>query len=239
MKIKMIVDEDFSNYKKPAMFIGTSSCGGKCCTEANIPLSICQNDGWRNNAPVHYGNEKIFKRYIDNKITSAFVIGGLEPFEQYGELLDLVVYIRDVKQCEDDIVIFTGYYPSEIHEMLHSLRKFKNIIVKFGRYVPNDTPVFDELLGVTLASKNQKAIMLQPVQIKQNQNKEFVATMREKLKENDGYCPCMLEKNPNTKCMCEEFRSQPLGECHCGLYVKSLPEKELQLEGQLGLDEFE
>ena len=46
MRVKTIVDEDFTNYKKPAMFIGTISCGGKCCIEAGIPLSVCQNDGW-------------------------------------------------------------------------------------------------------------------------------------------------------------------------------------------------
>lgn len=52
MRVKTIVDEDFTNYKKPAMFIGTISCGGKCCIEAGIPLSVCQNDGWRSCAPL-------------------------------------------------------------------------------------------------------------------------------------------------------------------------------------------
>lgn len=45
MRVKTIVDEDFTNYKKPAMFIGTISCGGKCCIEAGIPLSVCQMMG--------------------------------------------------------------------------------------------------------------------------------------------------------------------------------------------------
>lgn len=29
MRVKTVVDEDFTNYKKPAMFIGTISCGGQ------------------------------------------------------------------------------------------------------------------------------------------------------------------------------------------------------------------
>lgn len=38
---------------------------------------------------------------------------------------------------------------------------------------------------------------------------------------NDGYCPCRLEKTPDTKCPCKEFREQTTkGECHCGAYVK-------------------
>ena len=39
-------------------------------------------------------------------------------------------------------------------------------------------------------------------------------------KDNGGYCPCRLQKTPDTKCMCKEFREQEEGECHCGLYVK-------------------
>lgn len=59
--------------------------------------------------------------------------------------------------------------------------------------------------------------------IRQTSNREYAGQIRAKLKENDGYCPCRLEKNPDTKCMCKEFREQiergELGECHCGLYV--------------------
>lgn len=53
-----------------------------------------------------------------------------------------------------------------------------------------------------------------------NDNRELVKEIREKLKENDNYCPCRLDKTEDTKCMCKEFREQELGECHCGLYKK-------------------
>ena len=56
--------------------------------------------------------------------------------------------------------------------------------------------------------------------IKLNENKELVEIIRKQLKENDGYCPCSLLQNEDTKCMCKEFREQTEGECHCGLYVK-------------------
>ena len=39
-------------------------------------------------------------------------------------------------------------------------RKYKNIIVKFGRYVPNQPAHYDEVLGVYLASDNQYAEQL-------------------------------------------------------------------------------
>lgn len=45
----------------------------------------------------------------------------------------------------------------------------------------------------------------------------------EAVKANDGYCPCMREKTPETKCMCKEFREQKeSGVCHCGLYKKTV-----------------
>ncbi|MGN0580275.1 MAG: ferredoxin-thioredoxin reductase catalytic domain-containing protein [Ruminococcus sp.] len=59
-----------------------------------------------------------------------------------------------------------------------------------------------------------------------NPDKEVVKTIREGLKKKDGYCPCRLEKTPEYKCMCKEFREQIddpdfEGFCHCMLYYKS------------------
>lgn len=56
--------------------------------------------------------------------------------------------------------------------------------------------------------------------IKVNKNKKLVAEIKQRIKDNNGYCPCRLLKNEDTKCMCKEFREQEEGECHCGLYVK-------------------
>lgn len=56
--------------------------------------------------------------------------------------------------------------------------------------------------------------------IKLNPNKAVVEEIKNKLKANDGYCPCRVTKSQDTKCMCKEFREQTSGECHCGLYIK-------------------
>lgn len=58
------------------------------------------------------------------------------------------------------------------------------------------------------------------MKIIENPDKKLVATIREQLKENGGYCPCRLQKTDESKCMCKEFREQESGECHCGLYIK-------------------
>lgn len=56
--------------------------------------------------------------------------------------------------------------------------------------------------------------------IKVTQDKELESTIRKALNDNDGYCPCRVQKTKDTKCMCKEFREQTSGECHCGLYYK-------------------
>ena len=60
-----------------------------------------------------------------------------------------------------------------------------------------------------------------------NPDAEVVKTVKEGLKRTGGYCPCRLQRTPETKCMCQEFRDQIKdpkfeGFCHCFLYYKSL-----------------
>lgn len=56
--------------------------------------------------------------------------------------------------------------------------------------------------------------------IRLSSNSELVKRISAKLKENNGYCPCSIIKNEDTKCMCKEFREMETGSCHCGLYIK-------------------
>jgi hypothetical protein len=58
---------------------------------------------------------------------------------------------------EDPIVIYTGYKEDELVEELKWLRQYDNILIKFGRFVPDKEDHYDELLGVKLASPNQYA----------------------------------------------------------------------------------
>ena len=160
MRIKTIIDEDFVNYKRASMFIGTVSCSGKCCIEADIPLSICQNFEWQSAPIKEVSNHHIIGRYLANRMTSAIVFGGLEPFEQTEELINFIRDLRDHFGVCDPVVIYTGYYPEEITEALFALAEWDNIIVKFGRYKPNCKPRYDQLLGVWLASDNQFASVL-------------------------------------------------------------------------------
>ena len=69
------------------------------------------------------------------------------------------------------------------------------------------------------------------IQIKKVGSQEI----QDAVKANDGYCPCMRTKSPDTKCMCKEFREQecdfckPVSGCE---YIKNIKihddEEELQ-----------
>ena len=167
MKIKGLQDEDFVNYKVPAMFISMPYCSFKCDKE--LVYAVCQNMAL-NDQPTHdIDRDYIVERYRRNSITQAIVFGGLEPMDSFDELIDFIHYCRESwfdlstgiycihGHIMDDIVIYTGYNKDEIEDKIEELKKYPNIVVKFGRYIPNQQHHFDEVLGVYLASDNQYA----------------------------------------------------------------------------------
>lgn len=156
MKIKNIIDEDFTNYKKPNMFIAFPYCTFKCDKECGKP--VCQNSELANAPDININIKEIVQRYINNPITTAIVMGGLEPFDSWDDLWRLIVEFRHF--TTDDIVIYTGYTEEEVYNMrfiTSNLRQFPNIIIKFGRFNPKYPPKYNELLGIELATGNQCA----------------------------------------------------------------------------------
>lgn len=154
--LKGVVMEDFVNYAKPSLFLITCKCDWKCCHEANIPITVCQNEPVVRQTTKEFLISSIYKAYIDNEITKAVVIGGLEPILQFEEVLSLLDYFRK-QNCNDDFVIYTGYYKEEIKKEIEQLKKYPNVILKYGRYKPNSVSRFDDVLQITLASDNQYA----------------------------------------------------------------------------------
>lgn len=155
MIVKAIIDEDFSNYKKPSMLIGCARCSFKCDKECG--KQVCQNSALATAPDVEISIDEIIKRYEDNNLTQAIVFGGLEPLDSWDELCEFIIEFRTFYQRDDKIVIYTGYNKDEVEDKIETLWHFGNIIIKFGRYIPNQQPHYDEILGVNLASDNQYA----------------------------------------------------------------------------------
>ncbi len=160
MRVKNIIDEDFVNYKKPSMFIATCFCDWKCCTEQGLDISVCQNSVTAQQKTIDIPADEIFRRYVNNPISQAVVFGGLEPIKQFDEVVEVVSMFRE-NNNNDTFVIYTGYDLNEISRECEFLKKyFSNIILKTGRYVPNNKPHYDSVLGINLISDNQKGIVL-------------------------------------------------------------------------------
>lgn len=161
MKLKGIIEEDFVQYKKPSMFLIFPKCSFKCDKECGRP--ICQNGALANSEEIEIDiKQDIIWKYMDNPITEAIVCGGLEPFDSWEDLQCLIMNLR--YYTPDDIVIYTGYREYEISkEKIDWLDLYGNIIIKFGRFIPNQPNRYDEILGVNLASNNQYAKRLREI----------------------------------------------------------------------------
>lgn len=157
MFVKGIIDEDFVNYKKPAMVIEFPFCDFKCDKEYG--KAVCQNSPLIKAHNIKIEEKYIIEKYLKNPITEAIICQGLEPLDT---MVMLFLFIKKFREfSDDDLVIYTGYNKEE--ERPQDLIKFikrnqyKNIIIKYGRYIPGQTPHYDEVLGVKLASDNQYA----------------------------------------------------------------------------------
>lgn len=155
MKVRGIIFEDFINYKVPCMTIMAPYCDFKCDRESGE--QVCQNCELASTPIKDYENTSIIQAYRSNPISRAVCFQGLEPFDSFEDLYDFISIFRDVYLIKDDVVIYTGYNKYEIEKQLLLLKQFPNIVVKFGRYIPMQPPIYDEVLKLELASPNQYA----------------------------------------------------------------------------------
>lgn len=150
MKVIDVLDEDFVNYRLPSMTIAFPFCTFKCGKD------ICQNAELAELKLIEISAEKLVKRYLSNPISKSVVMQGLEPFDSFEDVKEFIAEFS--KYSKDPVVIYTGYDKNEIEDKIKELRGLhENIIIKYGRYLPNQEQHFDEVLGVYLSSDNQYA----------------------------------------------------------------------------------
>lgn len=156
MIIKSVMHEDFINYKEPCMVIAFPYCSFKC--EKECGERCCHNNALAKSHNINVSCDYVVDAYISNPITKAVCFQGLEPFDSWSDMFELARVFR--QKTKDTIVIYTGYYEYEIEDFIEQLKPLKNIVIKFGRFIPHQTPHYDEVLGVNLASDNQKAVRI-------------------------------------------------------------------------------
>lgn len=151
MKVRGLVDYDICNYKIPSIFVIFPYCTFKCDHDCGHP--VCQNSDLVNEPIINITAKEIIVRYLNNPLTHALVCGGLEPFDSKEDLYELIKAFRNVSK--DPIIIYTGYNEYELEKDIKELKRFDNITIKFGRFVPNDKGRYDANLGKIISSRNQ------------------------------------------------------------------------------------
>ena len=152
MIVKEIRDEDFTSYRKPSMVIGFPSCNWKC------GKGLCQNSPLATAPNIDVSINSLIERYMKNPITQAVICAGLEPFDSWEDLQCFIMNFR--YWCNDEIIIYTGYREDEVQDKIEWLKLYEPIILKVGRYIPNQQKHYDEVLGVELASDNQYGVKI-------------------------------------------------------------------------------
>lgn len=179
MKTELITvnTDNITDYKKTSLFLVFPYCSGKCGDK-------CQNKHLRTMSKTKYKNRDIIKLYQSLDTHEAVVCGGLEPFDSFDELLQLM---RDFSYQDKnvDFVIYTGYdyannpgypYTKEnssayfyAKDAFNMLIKYwpmgtnkGNLIIKFGPYDENriNKSWHSNVLGVDLATDNQAVIVV-------------------------------------------------------------------------------
>lgn len=160
MQYKNIMFDDVVNYKETSMFISACFCDWKCCKEIGADICLCQNSPAYCLKIKEIDNEKLVRKYLKLGTMHAVVLGGFEPLwnNSWNDVFEFLKCFR--KSTQDPIVIYTGYHEDEVEDKIEQLKGLGNVIVKFGRYRPNQQPHHDDVLGVDLANDEQHAVKI-------------------------------------------------------------------------------
>lgn len=119
MILKGILDCDFTNYKEPVLTLEFSQCDFKC--DKLNGCKVCQNSSLVDEPNLDISLETVWQLYQQNPLTKGFCCQGLEPLDSINELLDFIYYIRQIKQCNDVIIIYTGYEKNEAIKFIYQI----------------------------------------------------------------------------------------------------------------------
>ena len=89
------------------------------------------------------------------------MFGGLEPLDSSASLHSFIMEFRHNHM--HPIIIYTGYTEEEVKRKFEWVTLYKNMIIKYGRFIPDQQSHFDSILGVKLASPNQYAKEYNPL----------------------------------------------------------------------------
>lgn len=152
-----VIKQDCINNGKSITYLIESGvkCTFKCDKESKS--QVCQNYSLCKTAPKVFMIKNLINDYLSQNLSKSITFQGLEPLDSLKQHLWFIYHFRKI--CNDPIYLWTGYTEEECDDLIYLINKMKweNIIIKFGRFIPNDESHLDPVLGVELKSKNQYA----------------------------------------------------------------------------------
>lgn len=156
--------DNITDYKKTSLLIAFPYCTGKC--------KGCQNEHLRlSNTAISVSAKNIAKLYDNVQSNKAIVMAGLEPFDSFADVLDIISTVGKHSKRSCDFVVYTGYNEQEYKKRFEKklVQMFKEdympyhkdgcLIVKIGRYDNEDREAwYNNTLGVDLINKSQFTI---------------------------------------------------------------------------------
>ena len=152
-----IIKQDCVNNGKGVTYLIESGikCTFKCDKESNC--QVCHNYALSKNTPKVFYIKDLINDYLSQDLSKSVTFQGLEPLDTLKQHLWFIYHFRKISS--DPIYLWTGYNEEECEDLIYLIKKMKweNIIIKFGRFIPNRPHKYDEVLGVELSSDNQYA----------------------------------------------------------------------------------
>ena len=157
IELKGIIWEDMVNYKKIGSTFMFPKCDFKCDRENGVQL--CQNWELAAAPSQKYDIDELMRLYQIMILPESIILQGLEPLDSPIDIYTVAAAMQR-HDITDDLVIYTGYNKNENDDITNIIDTVSfltpgSLIVKWGRYLPNQTSHYDEVLGVKLASDNQ------------------------------------------------------------------------------------
>lgn len=154
MTIKQIYFNDFVNYGGHcALTIAMPYCDFKC------GKNLCQNSPLTKMPNIEVSNKRIIDLFLQSELMDAIIFQGLEPLDSFDEIYSFIKEFRGVCS-KTPIVIYTGYTEEEAAPHIHLLSHYAPLVIKYGRYIPEEEPHYDPILNCDLASDNQYAVFI-------------------------------------------------------------------------------
>ena len=161
MELIDVKTDNITDYKKTSLLLAFPYCTGKC--------KGCQNEYlWKDPPTKNYNPIDILNLYNKLNTHEAVVMAGLEPFDSFNDVLELInLFVFNEKAI--DIVIYTGYNKDEYIKLFQEklIKVFKSgyidnkrLIIKLGRYDEDQKQSWNSyILGVNLSTKNQSVLV--------------------------------------------------------------------------------